>query len=92
MPLDATGLAIPDLRFLPGATGTAAPLICTCAGITRSDIERAVAALAAGEDAAISPGRVYRFLGKRPSCGSCMDKIREMLPKTGAAPASPILF
>lgn len=48
-------------------------IVCSCAVITSDDIHRAIAWMrAADPDTIITPGKVYRALGKRPECGSCI--------------------
>jgi len=49
-----------------------AMIICSCAVISSDDIERAVNWMrAADPQTIITPGKVYRALGKRPVCGGC---------------------
>jgi len=48
-------------------------IVCSCAVITSEDIHRAIAWMrAADPDTIITPGKVYRALGKRPECGGCV--------------------
>ena len=48
-------------------------IVCSCAVITSDDISRAIAWMrAAAPDTIITPGKVYRALGKRPECGGCI--------------------
>ncbi len=48
-------------------------IVCSCAVITSDDIGRAIAWMrAADPDTIITPGKVYRALGKRPDCGGCI--------------------
>ncbi len=48
-------------------------IVCSCAVITSEDIHRAIAWMrAADPDTIITPGKVYRALGKRPECGGCL--------------------
>ena len=47
-------------------------IVCSCAVITSEEIHRAIAWMrAADPDTIITPGKVYRALGKRPDCGGC---------------------
>ena len=47
-------------------------IICSCSVITRDDIDRAVAWMrAADPQVMVTPGKVYRALGKKPVCGGC---------------------
>jgi bacterioferritin-associated ferredoxin len=48
-------------------------IVCSCAVISSEDIHRAIAWMrAASPDTLITPGKVYRALGKRPDCGGCI--------------------
>lgn len=48
-------------------------IVCSCAVITSQDIERAIEWMrAADPDTIITPGKVYRALGKRADCGGCV--------------------
>jgi bacterioferritin-associated ferredoxin len=48
-------------------------IVCSCAVISSEDIHRAIAWMrAADPDTIITPGKVYRALGKRPECGGCL--------------------
>jgi bacterioferritin-associated ferredoxin len=48
-------------------------IVCSCAVITSEEIHRAIGWMrAAAPDTIITPGRVYRALGKRPDCGGCI--------------------
>jgi bacterioferritin-associated ferredoxin len=48
-------------------------IVCSCAVISSDDIHRTIAWMrAASPDTIITPGKVYRALGKRPDCGGCI--------------------
>ena len=48
-------------------------IVCSCSVITSDDIHRTIAWMrAASPDTIITPGKVYRALGKRPDCGGCI--------------------
>jgi bacterioferritin-associated ferredoxin len=48
-------------------------IVCSCACISDRDIHQAIAWMrAADPDALITPGKIYRALGKRPECGGCV--------------------
>ena len=48
-------------------------MICHCTGISDADIHAAVDWMrAADAGTLITPGKVYRALGKRPDCGGCL--------------------
>ncbi len=48
-------------------------IVCSCSVITSDDIHRTIAWMrAASPDTLITPGKVYRALGKAPDCGGCI--------------------
>ncbi len=48
-------------------------MICHCQSITDHEIRAAVDWMrAADADTVITPGRIYRALGKRADCGGCL--------------------
>ncbi|QIE56154.1 (2Fe-2S)-binding protein [Pikeienuella piscinae] len=48
-------------------------IVCSCAGITSADIRAAITWMRAADPTAIvTPGKVYRALGRSPECGGCM--------------------
>ena len=48
-------------------------IVCSCAVISSDDIHRTIAWMrAASPDTLITPGKVYRALGKSPECGGCI--------------------
>ena len=64
-------------------------IVCSCAVITSDDISRAIAWMrAADPDTIITPGKVYRALGKRPDCGGCISLFvaRMQLDENTAVP------
>ncbi|MGB0506776.1 MAG: (2Fe-2S)-binding protein [Pikeienuella sp.] len=65
-------------------------IICSCARISSSDVQRAIHWMRASDPrAVVTPGKVYRALGKRPDCGGCMRLfVNNMRPQLQAA--SPI--
>ena len=55
-------------------------IVCSCSIITSKDIADAVAALRTNDPfVVLTPGLIYRQLGKRPSCGSCLPLITELM-------------
>lgn len=55
-------------------------MICHCMAITHGDIRRAVDWMrAADPDTIITPGKVYRALGKRADCGGCLPRFVDTL-------------
>lgn len=48
--------------------------------ITSKDIAEAVSALRTADPfVVLTPGLIYRHLGKRPSCGSCLPLITKLM-------------
>ena len=55
-------------------------IVCSCNVITRASIDRAVEQLGAGpEPGVVTPGCVYRALGKRPQCGTCLRTVSRLI-------------
>jgi bacterioferritin-associated ferredoxin len=69
-------------------------IVCSCTMITAKDIAEAVAALRTKDPLVVlTPGLIYRELGKRPSCGSCLPLITKLMvaydeegPRAAAVP------
>lgn len=56
-------------------------IVCSCARVTDSDIRQAIAWMRAADPyTLITPGKVYRALGKSAECGGCIrlfvDRMR----------------
>ncbi len=48
-------------------------IVCQCQGISDKDIHAAIDWMRAADQATlITPGKVYRALGKAPDCGGCL--------------------
>jgi len=48
-------------------------IICSCSRITDRDIHQAIAWMRASDPhTVITPGKIYRVLGKSPECGGCI--------------------
>lgn len=48
-------------------------IICSCQRISDTDIHNAIDWMrAADKSAIVTPGKIYRALGKSPECGGCM--------------------
>lgn len=48
-------------------------IVCHCTGVTDLEIRAAVGWMRASDaDTIITPGKIYRALGKRADCGGCM--------------------
>ncbi|WP_417245644.1 (2Fe-2S)-binding protein [Celeribacter sp.] len=49
-------------------------IVCSCNAITDRDIHAAIDWMRASDpQTIITPGKVYRALGKTPDCGGCMS-------------------
>ena len=48
-------------------------IVCHCMGITDKDIRAAIDWMRAADgETIVTPGKIYRALGKRADCGGCM--------------------
>jgi bacterioferritin-associated ferredoxin len=55
-------------------------IICSCTRITSKDIAEAVSALRTADPLVVlTPGLIYRYLGKRPSCGCCLPLVTKLM-------------
>jgi bacterioferritin-associated ferredoxin len=55
-------------------------IVCSCTMSTSKDIAEAVSALRTADPfVVLTPGTIYRHLGKRPSCGSCLPLITKLM-------------
>jgi bacterioferritin-associated ferredoxin len=55
-------------------------IVCSCSLITSKDIAEAVAAIRTAQPfVVLTPGLIYRHLGKRPSCGNCLPLITKLM-------------
>ena len=55
-------------------------IVCSCSIITSKDVVDAVTALrTADPHVVLTPGLIYRHLGKRPSCGGCLPLISKLM-------------
>lgn len=60
-------------------------IVCHCQSITDHDIRAAVDWMRAADPTTlITPGKVYRALGKRVDCGGCMPLFLDTLRQTPA--------
>ncbi len=51
-------------------------IVCQCQNVSDRDIDAAINWMrAADAGAVITPGRIYRALGKRAECGGCMPQL-----------------
>lgn len=55
-------------------------IVCHCASITDREIHAAIDWMrAADPDTIVTPGKVYRALGKRPDCGGCLPNFLDTM-------------
>lgn len=55
-------------------------MVCHCMGITDRDIRASVDWMRASDpDTIITPGKVYRALGKKADCGGCLPLFMDTL-------------
>jgi bacterioferritin-associated ferredoxin len=55
-------------------------IVCSCSMITSKDVAEAVTALRTADPLVVlTPGLIYRYLGKRPSCGGCLPLITKLM-------------
>jgi bacterioferritin-associated ferredoxin len=55
-------------------------IVCSCTLITSKDIAEAVTSLRTNDPfVVLTPGLIYRHLGKRPSCGNCFPLISKLM-------------
>jgi len=55
-------------------------IVCSCNMITARDVEEAVSALRTTDPfVVLTPGLIYRHLGKRPSCGGRLPLISKLM-------------
>ncbi|MEX2520214.1 MAG: (2Fe-2S)-binding protein [Paracoccaceae bacterium] len=67
-------------------------IICSCSGITDRDIRTAITWMrAADANAIVTPGKVYRALGRKPECGGCIRLFVGRMRTELAADAPPDL-
>ena len=60
-------------------------IVCHCACIRDSDIRAAIEWMrAADRDTIITPGKIYRALGKKAECGSCLTLFIRTMTETGS--------
>jgi bacterioferritin-associated ferredoxin len=68
-------------------------IVCSCSMITAKEVAEAVTALRTADPLVVlTPGTIYRYLGKRPSCGSCLPLISKLMvayDEEGLSPSGP---
>lgn len=57
-------------------------IVCSCMRISDTDIHEAIDWMrAADPQTLITPGKIYRALGKRPDCGGCIRLFVDTMRK-----------
>ena len=65
-------------------------IVCSCTGVTDRDIRQAIAWMRASDPyTLITPGKIYRALGKAADCGGCVRLFVEQM-RTDANLAVPV--
>ena len=55
-------------------------IVCSCTGVTDRDIRQAIGWIRASDPQTIvTPGKLYRALGKAPRCGGCIRLFVEQM-------------
>lgn len=55
-------------------------IVCSCNVISNSEIEATVEELIASDpDVVLTPGMIYRAIGCRPKCGTCLVNVVELM-------------
>lgn len=55
-------------------------IVCSCNVVSNHEINAAVEELvAADSDVVLTPGMVYRAIGVRPKCGTCMRHVADLI-------------
>ena len=55
-------------------------IVCSCSMITAKDIHEAVSTLRTKDPfVVLTPGLIYKTLGRRPSCGTCLPLITKLM-------------
>ena len=67
-------------------------IVCHCTNITDHDIHAAIDWMrAADPDTIITPGKIYRALGKNADCGGCLPHFISTMQTNPALGVPPIL-
>ena len=62
-------------------------IVCHCNRISDRDIDRAISWMRASDPRAIiTPGKVFRVLGKKANCGNCMQLFLDIMRKNDNLP------
>lgn len=55
-------------------------IVCSCNVVSHEEIETAVEELVSGDaDVVLTPGMVYRAIGVRPKCGTCLQHVVRLM-------------
>lgn len=55
-------------------------IVCSCNVVSSQEIEAVVEELVAGDpDVVLTPGMIYRAIGVRPKCGTCLKHVVELM-------------
>jgi bacterioferritin-associated ferredoxin len=55
-------------------------IVCSCTRVSETDIAQAIAWMRASDPyTLITPGKIYRALGKKPDCGACIRLFVERM-------------
>lgn len=55
-------------------------IVCSCNAVSSAEIEAVVEELIARDpDVVLTPGMVYRAIGVRPKCGTCLRHVVELM-------------
>ncbi|MBZ0229504.1 MAG: (2Fe-2S)-binding protein [Bauldia sp.] len=65
-------------------------IVCSCNVLTEARVIAAAEALGTAEPARpVTAGRIFRALGTRPQCGTCLSLIRRISAEAGATVSCP---
>jgi len=55
-------------------------IVCSCNIVTHAEIEAVVEELVAADpEVVLTPGMIYRAIGVRPKCGTCLRHVVELM-------------
>lgn len=55
-------------------------IVCSCNVVTSAEIEAVVEELIASDpDVVLTPGMIYRAMGVRPKCGTCLGHVVDLM-------------
>ena len=63
-------------------------IVCSCNVVSTREIYAMVETLVAEDrDVVLTPGMIYRALGVRPQCGTCLRNVADLIHATPPEPA-----